>query len=294
MTEIKDGWVTAGGIRTHYSWAGDSGQTVLLLHGGGPGSSGEVGWRLAIPVLAEAGFRVFAPDQLTMGQTDAREHAYPVNGHQSLVDHVDAFVDALCLAPVHLAGNSQGAYVGLKFALDHPEKAGSVFLIGSATIAGALGVDWPDRENNPGLLALKSYDYTRAGMVRFMESVVNDPSKIPAAVVDARHEMANRPGIAQSREVFEAYQVRMRQEPKLWKRYALDGKVQDAGLDVQLLWGRQDRFAPLEMGDRVAELVPEWAYTVIDAGHQCQTDEPELVNQMLIDHFGGPQKGPAA
>jgi pimeloyl-ACP methyl ester carboxylesterase len=294
MTGINDGWVLANGIRTHYSWAGTSGPAVVLLHGGGPGSSGEVGWRLAIPALADAGFRVFAPDQLSMGQTDAREHAWPVNGHQSLVDHIDAFVQALCLDRVHLAGNSQGAYVGLKFALDHPEKVGSLFLIGSATIAGALGVDWPDRENNPGLLALKHYDYTREGMQRFMESVVNDPGKIPAEVVTARHEMANRPGIAQSREVFDAFQATMRSDARLLKRFSLTDKVRDAGLDVQLLWGRQDRFAPIAMGDRVAELVPEWKYTVIDAGHQCQTDEPELVNQMIAEHFSATKEGTRA
>jgi pimeloyl-ACP methyl ester carboxylesterase len=285
MTEINDGWVVADGIRTHYSWAGATGPVVVLLHGGGPGSSGEVGWRLAIPALADAGFRVYAPDQITMGLTDAREHAWPLNGHQSLVDHIDAFVDALDLGPVHLAGNSQGAYVGLKFALDHPEKVGSIFLIGSATIAGALGIDWPDRETNPGLNALKTYDYTREGMQRFMESVVNDPGKIPAEIVTKRHEMANRPGIRESRALFDDFQARMRQDPKLWARFRLTDKVQSAGLDVHLLWGRQDRFAPVSMGDQVAALVPEWEYTVIDAGHQCQTDEPELVNRMLVEHF---------
>src|SRR5262245_19901804 len=110
MTEINDGWVLARDVRTHYSWAGTRGPAVILLHGGGPGSSGYVGWRQTIGPLADAGFRVFAPDQLSMGLTDARPHAWPVNGHQSLVDHIADFVEALCLDHVHLAGNSQGAY----------------------------------------------------------------------------------------------------------------------------------------------------------------------------------------
>lgn len=285
MTTINDGWVLAGGVRTHYSWAGTEGPAVVLLHGGGPGSSGLVGWRYAIPALADAGFRVFAPDQLSMGMTDAREHAWPVNGHQSLVDHIDDFVDALCLDTVHLAGNSQGAYVALKFALDHPEKAGQLLLIGSGTIATALGVTWPDKANNPGLLALKDYDYSRAAMQRFMEAVVNDPAQIAPEVVDARHEMANRPGIRESRSVFEAYQPRMNADPRLWQRFRLTDKLDGSGLNVKLLWGDEDRFAPLPMGEDIAKLVPEWDFQVVSAGHQSQTDDPELVNRLLIEHF---------
>ena len=283
---IQESWVLAGGVRTHYYWAGTEGPAVVLLHGGGPGSSGLVGWRFAIPALASAGYRVFAPDQLTMGLTDAREHAWPVNGHQSLVDHINDFVDALCLDSVHLAGNSQGAYVALKFALDHPEKAGRLLLIGSGTIATALEVTWPNADTNPGLTALRDYDYSREGMQRFMESVVNDPAKIPADVVDLRHEMANRPGIRESRAIFEAFGATMRQDPTLWQRFSLVGRLERAGLPVKLLWGSDDRFAPLSMGEEVASLVPSWDFQIVEAGHQSQTDDPDLVNALMIEHFG--------
>ena len=74
-TGYYNSWVLAGNVRTHYSWAGHEGPAVVLTHGGGPGSSGEAGWRLMLPYLAKEGFRVFAPDQLSMGQKRALREA---------------------------------------------------------------------------------------------------------------------------------------------------------------------------------------------------------------------------
>jgi len=284
MTGINSGWVLAGGVRTHYSWAGTDGPAVVLLHGGGPGSSGWAGWRHTMGPLADAGYRVLAPDQLSMGRTDAREHAWPVNGHQSLVEHIADFVDALCLDTVHLAGNSQGAYVAAKFALDHPERADRLVLIGTATVAEAMGLPWPRKETNPGLLALRDYDYTRPAMRRFLEAIVDDPGKVTDEVVDLRHEMANLPGIRESRAAFDAYRLRMQDSPKLAGRFSLAASLPAAGFPLRLVWGAKDRFAPIEMGEELAARL-DLDLTVLDAGHQAQTDQPELVNRILTDHF---------
>ncbi|MBV9119293.1 MAG: alpha/beta fold hydrolase, partial [Chloroflexi bacterium] len=99
-------WVKVNGIRTHYLEAGD-GPPVVLVHGGGPGSSGQWGWFHTIPDLSKH-FRVLAIDQLGFGETEKPAHlSY---SHQDRVDHLAAFVDVLCLAPVNLVGNSMGAY----------------------------------------------------------------------------------------------------------------------------------------------------------------------------------------
>ena len=56
-------WVRLGsGAKAHYMTSGDHGPTVLLLHGGLPGSSGTAGWRFMAPFLGANGFRVYAPD----------------------------------------------------------------------------------------------------------------------------------------------------------------------------------------------------------------------------------------
>src|SRR5690606_2234978 len=131
---FHNSYVLANGVRTQYAGPGQEGPAVIPLHAAGPGACGAAGWRHMLPALAEAGFRAYAVDQLSMGFTDARPHAWPVNGHQSLVDHVHDFIEALCLDEVSLIGNSQGAYVAAKYAIDHPEKVDKVVYIDSNTI----------------------------------------------------------------------------------------------------------------------------------------------------------------
>jgi len=278
-------WVLANGVRTHYSWAGTEGPAVVLLHGGGPGSSGEAGWRLMIPALAEAGFRVYAPDQISMGKTDARPHSWPVLGHQGLVNHVHDFIEALCLDEVCVVGNSQGAYVAAKYTLDHPEKVRRVFFIGSATIGSAMGVDRKDASTNAGMKALREYDYTSEAMRRFLLSIVNDQSKVTDQLVEYRHQNAIRPGIRESKQAFDAYQAKMRKEPKLWERFSLKDSLPKLKTPARFIWGKNDLFASVEMGYQLAEMLPNIPFEYVDAGHQCQNDNPEVVNQMVIKFF---------
>lgn len=276
-------WVLANGVRTHYSWAGTEGPVVILLHGGGPGSSGAAGWRFMLPALAKAGFRALAPDQLSFGKTDTRPHAWPVLGHQSLVDHVADFIEALCLDEVSVVGNSQGAYVAAKYTLDHPEKVRRLFLIGSGTIAGAMKVEWPGMETNPGLLAIRDYDYTEPGMRKFLLAIVNDPTTVTDDLVRNRTELSQRPGIKEAKQAFDTYVARMRREPRLWARHSLQDSLPKLAIPAKFIWGKQDSFAPVSMGHQLAALLPNIQFEFIDAGHQAQTDNPKVVNQMVID-----------
>jgi pimeloyl-ACP methyl ester carboxylesterase len=279
------GWVLAGGVRTHYWWAGTEGPVVLLLHGGGPGASGEAAWRHMLPALADAGFRAIAPDQLSYGYTDARPHAWPIRGHQSLVDHIRDFVDALCLEEVGIVGNSRGAYVGVKYALEHPERVSRLFLISSGTIATAMRIPWPGRESNPGLLALRDFDYTAAGVRRFLETIVNDPAALTDELVEARAAICRRPGVREASEAFLVADAQTREQPRLWEVFSLEHALPSCLIPGKLVWGRADKFAPLEMGEALAARVPQFEFEVVDAGHQAQTDAPELLNRMACDYF---------
>ena len=65
MTQAKPWqslYVRANGVKTHFIVAGQ-GEPLVLVHGGGPGASGEYGWRKNIPALVEH-FQVFALDRI--------------------------------------------------------------------------------------------------------------------------------------------------------------------------------------------------------------------------------------
>lgn len=284
MTEIaiRSSWVLVNGIRTHYSEAGDKGPAVILCHGGGPGVSGYAGFRFMLPALAPQ-FRVYAIDQLSFGYTDTRPHAWPVNGHQSLVDHVAGFIEALCLDEVMLAGNSQGAYVALKCALDHPEKVKKLFLIASGTIGQAMGIPMPD---SPGLRAIGAFDGSAAAMRRFLEGIVLNRHTITDEIVNDRVTVANRPGAPEARRAFNEARGRMGKDPNWQQRFDLRGRLPQMTIPTRFVWGKEDNFAPMEMGKKLEALLPNIPFSYIDdAGHQCQTDQPDVVNRMIREFF---------
>src|SRR5436853_3237821 len=160
---LRSRYVMAGHVRTHYTEAGTNGPAVILLHGGGAGSSGEAGFGRMMPLLADR-FQVYAPDGVGgFGETDI---AAPVpEGMQSRVDQLEDFVDALCLDEICLSGNSQGAWVAARYALEHPNRIKKLLLISSATIANAMGISGPETE---GMRALRSYDGSRESMRRVL------------------------------------------------------------------------------------------------------------------------------
>ena len=54
------------GVRAHYWTTGETGPSVLLLHGGIAGSSGLAGWRMMMPKLAEEMTEKNAPSSTQM------------------------------------------------------------------------------------------------------------------------------------------------------------------------------------------------------------------------------------
>jgi haloalkane dehalogenase len=110
----------ADGLRMAYLEAGPpAGPPVLLLHG-------EPTWsflyRHVIPVLADAGLRVIAPDLIGFGRSDKpvdlAAHSYA--GHVAWVRSF-AF-DALDLRDITVVGHDWGGLIGLRLATEHPDR----------------------------------------------------------------------------------------------------------------------------------------------------------------------------
>jgi haloalkane dehalogenase len=109
-----------GTLRMAYVEAGPSdGRVVLCLHG-------EPSWsflyRQVMPVLADAGLRVVAPDLVGFGRSDKpaeiSDHTYArhIEWTRSLV------FDALDLKDVTLVGQDWGGLIGLRLVTAHPDR----------------------------------------------------------------------------------------------------------------------------------------------------------------------------
>lgn len=278
---LRSRFVMAGRIRTHYTEAGDNGPVVVLCHGGGPGSSGEAGFGLLLPLLAKH-FQVYAVDGVGgFGETDPY---WPASeGTQSRVDQLEAFMDTLCLDNICLAGNSQGAWVAAKYALTHPDRVHRLFLVASLTISGAMGLETPQTE---GMRALRGYDGTKESMRRVMEALVYDKSVIGDRLIEVRNAAANRPGAAQSREAFEQGQQRLTKDPNLRLKFDMRHTLPRLTIPTTFAWGEDDTFAPAATGRELEKLLPNIPFHFVPkAGHQVQTDQPEQLARLMIDHF---------
>lgn len=274
-------WVMAGRIRTHYTEAGTNGPPVVLCHGGGPGSSGEAGFSTVISLLADR-FQVYAPDGVGgFGETDP---FWPANeGTQSRVDHLEAFMDTLCLDNVCLAGNSQGAWVAARYALEHPDRVSRLLLVASLTIAGAMGLQMPQTE---GLKALRAYDGTEASMRHVMETLVYDRSVITDELIRIRNQDANRPGAPEARKTFEQGQARLTSDPNLRLKYEMLHTLPRLQIPTIFVWGEQDTFAPASLGRELEKRLPNIPFHFVPrAGHQVQTDQPEELVRLMTQHF---------
>lgn len=111
--------ITSEGLRIVVADHGPSdGDAVVLIHGW-PDSAKL--WRHQVPVLADAGYRVMAPDLPGFGMSDMPTDvsAYRLS---ALASHLIAMLDDAGLDTVHIVGHDWGAALGWYLALMAPHR----------------------------------------------------------------------------------------------------------------------------------------------------------------------------
>jgi haloalkane dehalogenase len=147
--EVDDG--DGGALRIAYVEAGTAdADPVLLLHG-------EPSWsflyRRVIPVLAQAGLRVVAPDLVGFGRSDkpARQEDH------SYARHVEwlraALFDRLDLCGITLVGQDWGGLLGLRLVGEHPDRFARV-------VAANTGLPTGDHPMSEAFLAWQRFAAT--------------------------------------------------------------------------------------------------------------------------------------
>jgi len=265
------------GIRTHFVHAGQ-GEPLIMVHGGGPGASGESGWAKTIPALAQR-YHVFAIDCIGSGYTDKPLIDY---NFQTLVNHVAGFIDTLGMRQVRIMGNSQGAYVAMKYALDHPQRIKQVALISTGTLATACGLS-----DNGKAAALPRFDGTKESIRAFLSIIVNDPARITEELINSRFTVAALPGHKEMQQSLAKYRTTMKDDPSEQQVYQVRDRLAKFSRPWCMIWGGADRSAPLDpLGNGMHELYPQAPFHIVEgSGHQVQNDKPEECNRLLLEFF---------
>ncbi|MEV0084341.1 MULTISPECIES: 4,5:9,10-diseco-3-hydroxy-5,9,17-trioxoandrosta-1(10),2-diene-4-oate hydrolase [Saccharopolyspora] len=266
------------GLTLHYHEAGDpSASTVVMLHGGGPGASSWSNFSRNIGVFAED-FHAIAVDQPGFGRSDKpTEHGqYFTHSATALLE----LLDELGIERAHLLGNSLGGGTAVRFALNHPDRAGRLVLMGP----GGLSLNAFAPDPTEGVRKLSAFGAppgpSKEKLADFLRAMVYDQSLITDELVDERYAAASSPeSLAAMRAMGASFMhPDTFEEGMLWREaYRLRQRV-------LLIWGREDRVNPLDGALVALKLIPRAQLHVFGrCGHWAQVEKFAEFNRIAKD-----------
>ncbi len=260
-----------------------SGQPLLLIHGFGA-SIGH--WRKNIPVLAEAGYRVFAIDLLGFGASDKPALDYTMNLWEDLLYN---FWQEKIQQPTVFVGNSIGALLTLMVLAHHPEIANGGILLNAA---GGLN-HRPEELNPPLRLIMGTFSRVVSspilGPILFNEvrrkfrirgtlkQVYCDRTAVTDELVDLLYQPSCDPG---AQKVFAS----ILSAPPGPKPTDLLPRISQPLL---ILWGEADPWTPIKGSQIYQDLANQPNGTVTfhpipNAGHCPHDEHPDQVNHHIL------------
>lgn len=237
-------------------WSGGYGKPMMVLHGIGnqAGSWAKLAADMAVMT------QVMVPDLPGHGDSD------PLGGALSLQDLVDG-VEALVLKespdqPVTLMGNALGGWVALRYAMQHPERVERLVLLNPMVAYDELErvqLVPEDREQAAALVGAMSPGNapTPAGFVLddLIETIQNGATPRVLAGLRPTDSLS-------------------------------DAELATLDLPVLILWGGEDKILPAEHGERLAGLLPQASFVVLEGcGHIPQQQCPRELVKRLVEIF---------
>ncbi len=267
-------WFTSiGGVRIHYQEAGDeNAPPIILIHGF---ISSNLVWNEVFLPLANAGFRVIAPDLPGYGYSDKPSHGrYTIDAQACAVL---GLMDRLGIDQATIVGASYGGAVAATIALDYSERVAKLILVGAVSndqprkklllrLAGVplLGdIATPLFLGSRWILRKRTQDvYRRLGY------------PLDERKLEARHHLL---------ETANTHRAMIR----TIRRWEADRISREASLIRQptlLVWGEEDTHIPISEAFRLRDAIPNSRLTVFrNCGHLPPTEYPEKFVEVVAD-----------
>jgi 4,5:9,10-diseco-3-hydroxy-5,9,17-trioxoandrosta-1(10),2-diene-4-oate hydrolase len=254
--------------------------TVVLLHGGGPGASSWSNFGRNLPVFAKR-FRAVMMDLPGYGGTAAR----PATGHFFTVaaNTLAGLLDELGVAKTHIVGNSLGGGTALRFALDYPDRVGRLVLMGPGGLT--LNVLAPDPTE--GVRRLMEFGAppgpSREKMAAFIKIMVHDQRLVTEELISERFAVASRPeALAGMAAMGSSFFGEHAEDGMLWR------EAHRVKHEVLLIWGREDRVNPLD-GALIAlkQLRRAQLHVFGGCGHWAQLEKFDEFNDLSLRFLSG-------
>jgi 2,6-dioxo-6-phenylhexa-3-enoate hydrolase len=263
--------VKVDGLEIRYHDAG-SGAPLVLLHGGGPGDGGWASYGHNVPGLAQR-FRVLLPDLPQFGRSTPAVIDEPRGVYYARI--VRGFLDALGIDKAHVVGQSMGAGAALKLAIDHPDRLNRL-----VAIAPHIGVP-------STFMPMPSEGIKRLNEVFANPTVDTLREMMKVLVCDAAFAtdafLAERVPVIRNETILEA---RRKSFAGMYDLTPELGKIQARTL---LVWGREDRFIPLDFALTLLARIPEaHLYVFPRCGHWVQYEAGAGFERLLTGWLSAP------
>ena len=227
-----------------------SGEPIILLHG----LMGQMHHWDAVLDGLDGGSRAIALDLPIFKRGEASLDA--------LACHVARFMDALEIPRAVVGGNSLGGHVALRLALGQPERVTGLVLTGSSGLF--------ERGFSSGVPHRPDRRWVREKM----EEVFFDSSLVTEGWVEEAHRVVTTPASA----------LRVLRLARDARRDNLEARLGRIAVPTLLVWGRDDRITPLEVGERFRELIPDARLvSLARCGHAPMLEHAERFARVVDD-----------
>lgn len=260
-------YVQAGPIRMHLlEYGPEDGRPVVFLHGSGPGNSAWANFHLNALRFAGAGYRVVLPDLVGFGYTDK-----PVDlGDYTLqlfCDTLMAGLDAAGVERCSFVGNSLGGGIAIQIALDRPDFADKLILMGPGCLEPQA--DYFQMPGIAKMMAAAGAGITRDNLGEVLRNFVFDPKHVTEELLDMRWAVAE----TQPKEVLTTM-----------KTPALGPRMQELQQPILTFWGADDAFMPPQGKQTCVRANAHSRLVEINAcGHWVMIEHHRLFNAYAID-----------
>jgi len=229
-----------------------------------------------VETLVAAGHRVILMDCPGWSKSDA----IVSTGSRSDLNAraLKGLLDVLDIGKVHLIGNSMGAHSALAFTLANPGRVGKLVLMGGGT--GGVSPFVPMPTEGIKLIGALYRQPTIENLKRMMNVFVYDPSNLTESLFQARLD-----NILSRRDHLENFVKSVEANPRQFPD--VSNRLGEIRAQTLLIWGRDDRFVPLDIGLRLlAGLNDAELHVFSKCGHWAQWEHADKFNVMVKEFIG--------
>jgi 4,5:9,10-diseco-3-hydroxy-5,9,17-trioxoandrosta-1(10),2-diene-4-oate hydrolase len=277
MQQAEYKTVNIWGLDVRYIEAGE-GPVVLLLYGL---ADSLLSWYCNIDVLADAGFRVIAPDLPGCGESDKPDHLdyHPGSAAEFIYD----FTQELGIPKLSLVGNSAGGLIVGLCAIEHPEIVENMVLVAP----GGFGrrVSWLLRAISIPVVGDLLYRPWLNKKIGITKHLFHRPPEVLKELLPEMNRMKALPGARAA--VLSSIRSNIDLRGVRKDAYILE-RLKGSSVPLLTVWGAEDSVIPIEYADDARRELPDSVVRVIqECGHWPQMEKPDQFNPILISFLKG-------